>query len=121
MLKRMFSIVVLALAALALPALQGCAGPNALVQQVQGDRATVGKVLATTATVRDMVTAGLTANKIKAVDAENLRAQINVIRQGADIADGLAKTGEAGADARIAALQASIDGLRAYLIAQGVK
>lgn len=121
MLKRMFSIVVLALAALALPALQGCAGPNALVTQVQGDRATVGKVLASTAAVRDLVTVALNTGKIKAADAENLRTQINVVRQGADIADGLVKNGEAGADARIAALQASIDGIRAYLISQGAK
>ena len=123
MLKRLLSIVVLACAAaLALPALQGCTSrPNALVTQVSGERATVGKVLASITTVRDLLTVALNTGKIKAADAENLRAQINVVRQGADIADGMVKSGEAGADARIAALQASIDALRAYLISQGAK
>ena len=123
MLKRFLTITVLACAAaLALPALQGCTGPNALVSQVSGERANVGKVIASVTSVRDMVTAGLNADKIKAADAENVRTQLNVIRQGADIADAMVKKGDVtGADAKLLALQASIDALRAYLIKQGVK
>jgi uncharacterized protein YceK len=104
---------------LALPTLQGC---GTLVSQVAGERATVGKVIASVTTVRDMVTAGLNADKIKAADAENVRTQLNAIRQGADVADGLVKQGDVtGADAKIKALQAAVDALRAYLITQGVK
>ena len=128
MLKRLFNprgfilaFVLMCFATLMLGT-TGCTGPNALVQQVQGERATVGKVIATATTVRDMVTAGLNADKIKAADAENIRAQVNVIRQGADVADGLVKGGNTtGADAKIQSLQVAIDALKAYLIAQGVK
>lgn len=123
MLKRLLSQAMLAFAlALAIVVVPGCTGPNALVSQVSGERATVGKVIASVTAVRDMVTAGLNADKIKAADAENTRTQLNVLRQGADVADGMVKSGDIkGADAKLAALQASIDAIRSYLLTQGVK
>lgn len=122
MLKRLLSAALMAVAlAIAVPALEGCTGQNSLISQVSGPRATVGKAVAGITTVRDMLNAALNGNLIKADDGEDIRTQLGVLRKSADVADTMVKSGAVGADAKIAALQASIDLLRDYLIKQGVK
>lgn len=103
-------------------ALSGCSGIDSIVQKVpDGPNAKIAAALTAVTTARELLTTAVNSDKITAVDAENLRSQINTARAGIDVAQAAFKADPAGGDARLAAARAAIDGVRNYLILKGAK
>lgn len=100
----------------------GCSGTNSILQPVpDGPNAKIAAALSSVTTARELLTTAVTADKISAADAENLRMQLNTARSGIDVAQTVFKTDTSGGDARLSAARAAIDGVRAYLITKGAK